>query len=397
MRNTEEKRLQSVVAIVCATLFAVFSFLFVAVYQAPLLEAFYNEVARGKLNFNPYLVGVVVSLMLTGLALWLNRFTKFRREWTALAYLPSSLLLAFITDIDRSLYVDGRSYVGWWIIAIIGIIVYVTLSFFASKLLFAKIKNVAMTTNKVLWSNFILFTLLICLVGTLSNGEEHFKRETRVMSYYNKGEIDKALNVGIKSDDASRELTVMRSYILAANGVLGEHLFEYPQYYAVNGLLPDAKRTSPLLPDSVYSLLGATPKKDEKPIEFLKRIAHEKAAPDVVKDYYLTALLLEKRLREFYDEISALYGVLDRKVRKLKYVDGLPKHYREALQLYADVAVDPITYRVEDCGLDDRYEAFCAEEAQHSDAFVRGNYVRRYFGDTYWWYFRYSNSVPMFQ
>ena len=90
MRNNGEKRLQRVVATVCATLFAVFTFLFVGVYQAPLLEAFYNEVATGKLNYNPWLVGGVVSLVLTTLALWLNRFAKLRREWTALAYLPSA-------------------------------------------------------------------------------------------------------------------------------------------------------------------------------------------------------------------------------------------------------------------------------------------------------------------
>ena len=238
MRNSEEQRLQRVVATVCATLFAVFSFLFVAVYQAPLLEAFYNEVATGKLQYNPYLVGAVVSLALTLLALWLNRFAKFRREWTAVAYLPSALVLAFITDVDRTLYVGGRSYFGWIMIFILGLLAYIALSCLFGKILFEKIKDVSMTMNRVVWRNLLLFVLLICLVGTLSNGEENFKRETRLMSYYNSGEFAKALNVGKKSDDASRELTVMRAYILAANGLLGEHFFEYPQLYATEGLLP---------------------------------------------------------------------------------------------------------------------------------------------------------------
>ena len=113
MRNSGEIRLQRVVATVCATLFAVFAFLFVAVYQAPLLEAFYNEVATGKLDYNPWLVGAIVSLLLTFLALWLNRFAKLRREWTALAYLPSALLLAFITDVERRLY-TGESIPASW-------------------------------------------------------------------------------------------------------------------------------------------------------------------------------------------------------------------------------------------------------------------------------------------
>ena len=119
MRNNEEKRLQRAVAYICATLFALFAFFFVAVYQAPLLEAFYNEVATGKLDYNPYLVGGVVSLVLTLLALWLNRFARFRREWTALAYLPSALLLAFITDIDRTLYTGDGSGLSWVLIFIL--------------------------------------------------------------------------------------------------------------------------------------------------------------------------------------------------------------------------------------------------------------------------------------
>ena len=110
MRNKEEKRLQRVVALFCATLFALFSFFFVAIYQSPLLEALYDHVATGKLDYNGYLVAAVISPLLTLLALWLNRIAKFQREWTAMAYLPSSLLLAFMTDIDRSVYTGGQCF-----------------------------------------------------------------------------------------------------------------------------------------------------------------------------------------------------------------------------------------------------------------------------------------------
>ena len=385
MRNSEEQRLQRVVATVCAALFAVFSFLFVAVYQAPLLEAFYNEVATGKLQYNPYLVGAVVSLALTLLALWLNRFAKFRREWTAVAYLPSALVLAFITDVDRTLYVGGRSYFGWIMIFILGLLVYFALSSLFGKILFEKIKDVSMTMNRVVWRNLLLFVLLICLVGTLSNGEENFKRETRLMSYYNSGEFAKALNVGKNSDDASRELTVMRAYILAANGLLGEHFFEYPQLYATEGLLPSMLRTSPLVPDSVYALLGATPMCDEKPETFLSRMAHSDSATTAARDYYLTSLLLEKRIFKFKEEINDLYG--------FESVDSFPKHYREALLLYADIAdsTETVTFKIDDEAMSARLDALRSEESKHSDVFVRGNYVRRHFGDTYWWYFLYYN------
>ena len=191
--------------------------------------------------------------------------------------------------------------------------------------------------------------------------------------------------MGKNSDDASRELTVMRAYILAANGLLGEHFFEYPQLYATEGLLPSMLRTSPLVPDSVYALLGATPMCDEKPETFLSRMAHSDSATTAARDYYLTSLLLEKRIFKFKEEINDLYG--------FESVDSFPKHYREALLLYADIAdsTETVTFKIDDEAMYARLDALRSEESKHSDVFVRGNYVRRHFGDTYWWYFLYYN------
>ncbi|MBO5865352.1 MAG: hypothetical protein J6Q73_04800 [Bacteroidaceae bacterium] len=385
MRSSGEKRLQRVVATVCATLFAVFTFLFVAVYQAPLLEAFYNEVATGKLHYNQWLVGGVVTSFLTLLALWLNRFAKLRREWTAVAYLPSALLLAFITDIDRTLYTGGRISVSWIFIFASGLAVYAFFAFVLRRILFEKIKDVTMVTNRVLWRNMILLVLMFCLVGFLSNSEENFKRETLVMSHFNKGDTDKALQVGKTSLAASRELTAMRAYILATQGNLGERFFEYQQYYGSDGLLLPSQRTSPMVPDSIYALLGASPESGESVLSYLSRVAHTDTATIAVRDYYLTSLLLEKRLLDFKDEIISFCGI--------QTVDSLPKHYREALMLYADIAdsTELIPFEINDLAMHTRLKHFREEEAKHSDAYVRGNCLRRYFGYTYWWYFLYSN------
>lgn len=385
MRNSGEKRLQRVVATVCATLFAVFAFSFVALYQAPLLEAFYNEVATGKLAYNQWLVGGVVSLLLTLLALWLNRFAKLRREWTALAFLPSALLLAFITDIDRGIYTGGAISTSWLFIFISGLIVYAFFAFVLRRILFEKIKDVTMVTNRVLWRNMILMVLMFCLVGFLSNSEENFKRETLLMSHVYKGDTVKALQVGKKSLAASRELTAMRAYVLASQGDLGEHFFEYQQYYASEGLLPPCNRTSTLIPDSVYSLIGSSPDEGEPVAQFLSRIAHSDSATTVARDYYLTSLLLEKQLIEFKNEIMTICGA--------NAVDSLPKHYREALMLYADIAdtAEVVPFEINDLSMRARLNGFRALEAKHSDAFIRGNYLRRYYGYTYWWYFIYSN------
>ena len=381
MRNKEEKRLQRVVALFCATLFALFSFLFVAVYQSPLLEALYDHVATGKLDYNGYLVAAVISPLLTLLALWLNRIAKFQREWTAMAYMPSALLLAFITDIDRSLYVGGWSSTSWIVIFSVAMFVYAALAFVLQRVLFEKIKNLAMSTNRMIWRNLILFVIMFCLAGTLSNGEENFKREALVASRYKGGNAEGALAVGYKSLDASRELTAMRAYILAKENSLGERLFEYPQLYGAEGLLPFAQQTSPLSPDSVATLLGDTIKENENTLGYLRRLAYADTLALAARDYYLSALLLEKEVIEFEAELTRMCGSYR--------ADSLPKHYREALLLLKEFSSE---YRLnlEDSVLNSKFRSLREVESKYDDALMRNNYVRKAFGRTYWWYFLYG-------
>ncbi|MBR3616743.1 MAG: hypothetical protein IKL56_09025 [Bacteroidaceae bacterium] len=381
MRNKEEKRLQRVVALFCATLFALFSFLFVAVYQSPLLEVLYDYVATGKLDYNGYLVAAVISPLLTLLALWLNRIAKFQREWTAMAYLPSVLLLAFITDIDRSLYVGGWSSTSWIVIFSVAMFVYAALAFVLQRVLFEKIKNLAMSTNRMIWRNLILFVIMFCLAGTLSNGEENFKREALVASRYKGGDAEGALAVGYKSLDASRELTAMRAYILAKENSLGERLFEYPQLYGAEGLLPFAQQTSPLSSDTVATLLGDTIKENENTLDYLRRLAHADTLAVAARDYYLSALLLEKEVIEFEAELARMCGSYR--------ADSLPKHYREALLLLKEFSSE-YQLNLEDSVLNSKFRSMREVESKYDDALMRNNYVRKAFGRTYWWYFLYG-------
>ena len=381
MRGNQEKRLQRVVATLCATLFAVYAFLFVGVYQAPVIEVLYNHVATGKLSFDSYVVGGIISAVLTIFALWLNRFTRFQREWTAMAYLPSTLLLAFVTDIDRSIYVGGWSYGNWIVVISVAMSIYGTLAFVLKRVLFEKIKNIAMGAGRIIWRNLILFVILFCIAGTLSNGEENFKREALVAVRYSKGDVNGALAVGRKSLDASPELTAMRAYIMAGDGLLGERLFEYPQYYGAAGIMPGKVQTSALVPDSVFALIGARPDSAERNMDFLKRLVDTDSANLVARDYYLSSLLLDRQLVGFKDELARLCGEYD--------VDSLPKHYREALLLCSEFT-DDFLLELESDTLFVMFDELRGIERQYDDALVRNNYVRKAFGRTYWWYYLYG-------
>lgn len=381
MRNKEEIRLQRVVVALSATLFALFSFLFVAKYQSPLLELFYTRVATGKLEYNAYVAGASISIFLTLFALWLNRYTGFKREWTALSYIPSALLLAFITDIDRSLYTGEYNYSKWIIISLIGVFTYASFSYVLRRVLFAKIKNVAMSANRIVWRNLEIFVVLFSLVGFLSNGEENFKREALVESYYNKGDIKKALEVGYLSNTVSQTLVAQRAYILAKEGLMGEKLFEYPQPYASDALFPESVQVSPLVPDSVFSLIGINNVPGEKITVTLKRAVDSGLYTPAARDYYLSVMLIDRRLVEFVGAVAKLYPDVK--------VSELPKHYQEALVLYSNID-NPVLDS--DCnGMQELFNAFKTLEIQYDDPFVRANYMRRRFGRTYWWYYLYGN------
>lgn len=382
MNNKLDRRSQRVVAYFCATLFAIFSFFFVSVYQSPLLEAFYDKVATGRLDYNAYVVGFVMSLMLTSLAVWLNHFAKFRNGWAAVAYLPSTLLLAFLTDIDRSMYIGGWSCWGWIVILLVGIAVYILLAVLMRKLYFSsKRKDVSAAMPKFIWHNLVVFVLLFLLAGTLSNGEENLKREALAVSYYNEAEYDEALNVGYKSLDASKELTIIRSFILARTGLVGERLFEYPQLYASDGLLPGKVQTSPLVPDTVFSFIGDKPAENETTADFLSRLAHKDSITPAVRDLYLSSLLLERNLPMFGREVSRLY--VD------SPADSLPKHFREALALYSTLSPDSVP-SLKDKEMFEELDSLRRVELKYNDQLIRNNYVRKEFGRTYWWYFLYG-------
>ena len=383
MKSAREKRLFRMVRIVCAIVFVVFAYTFLSLYKAPLLEIAYDLTATGKLQYDENITAAVLTFVLLLLTLWLNKFAKFSREWEALAYLPACTLLAFTTDIDRTIYTGGEFTWSWvWIGSIVAV-VYMFASWVLQRVLFMRIKDITRATNRIMWRNLLLLSLLFCYTGMLSGGDENFKHEAMVYHYVKRGDYEKAKKVARRSLAASQQLTAARAYLLAHDGELGESLFTYPQYYGVEGLLPTAEATSPINMDTVCNFLKAKPAKNEKAIAFLQRASAVDTADVAVKDYYLSALLLDKRLDEFADSLPVHYNIAD--------VSSLPRHFKEALLLHGKMN-DALDAQFADAELEKRYAEFVALEREHKDLLVRSNYVRKSFGDTYWWYYLYSGN-----
>ena len=180
MRSPRETRLFRTVRIVCAAVFALFSYTFMSIYQAPLLELAYDMTATGKLQYNANITAAVVTIILLIITLWLNKYAKFNREWEALAYLPASIFLAFITNIDRSIYTGVSIPASWIAIAVSVIFIYATASWVLQRVLFMRIKDITRATNRILWRNLLLLSIIFSASGFLSKCDENFKHEAMI-------------------------------------------------------------------------------------------------------------------------------------------------------------------------------------------------------------------------
>lgn len=380
MKSAKEIRLFRMVRIVCAIVFCIFSFTFLAVYQAPLLEVLYDLTATGKLQYNEYITAGIITFVLLLITLWLNKFAKFNREWEAFAYLPACVILAFITNIDRTIYTGGGFSWSWVWICFFVLFIYVFLSWILRRVLFMRIKDITRAANRIMWRNLLLLSILFGFTGFLSDCDENFMHESLVYHYIKKGDIQTAKRVARRSLIASQELTAGRVYLLAKDNELGNFLFTYPQYYGLDGLLFCSEQTSPLSADMVYDFLKVRPQSGENTLTFLRRAVEIDTVSETVKDYYLSALLLDKRLSEFVEVLHRFYNLSD---------VNLPLHYKEALLLYAETN-DSYELPFKDEELEKKYNDMIVLERKYEDILVRSNYVRKFFGNTYWWYYIYA-------
>lgn len=113
---------------------------------------------------------------------------------------------------------------------------------------------------------------------------------------------------------------------------------------------------------------------------FLNRFYHENPQNPVAFDYYMASLLLEKKLNRFVSEVSAYSSF---------YQKALPKHYKEALLLNNYLHPDS-TFSIKDQAIEQQFADFLVLKSQQHSKVAEKNYMRRAFGNTYWWYFMYK-------
>jgi fluoride ion exporter CrcB/FEX len=360
-------------------LFTLFSFLYLYIFQADVMEALHDALSHGHTEYDPLIGAIIVTVVLLILRWGINKLMGLKGPLRAWAYFPSCLLLGVLTDVQRTIF-HGDGFADRWqwsLPLILG--VYVVVGFGLRRLLRRWLDQPM--SPQFLWNSNLL-TLLACFLLTVAvgNTDVDFHRELRVESSLRQHDYARAMQVGLHATHTTHTLTALRALTLSLQGEMGNRLFDYPQPYGAAGLMfpKDSLRTLRLDNDSLTLYLAGPRRRSETTVAYLERGFNDGNGRYTVFDYYLCALLLDKQLDRF---VRVAAHNLD--------AENMPRHYREALALYQH--------------LHPAYKGLGADEAtqaQLSD-FVRraqeypteeegARALRPDFGRTYWWYFRYQ-------
>ena len=366
------------ILIICAVLFATFSFLYIYLFQGELLALVQDHLAKGQTSNNTFLTALIITLLLMALQFVLNKAGKLHGRYEAFSYMPSCVLLALITKVDATF---AYSWVQWCIALVVVALVYMLIVWVnRNTLQLRDVKFLGLLTP-----NMGVMTGLFLFSGWYGNNNLALQMELAAWKHTHSGKYEKVLGVGKKSADCNADLTALRNLALAKTGQLGDKLFAYPQSYGADGLLMNRYNVQTLSYGATefYALLGAFPYGGEKAPAFYKRVM-AKSDATIYRDMYLSALLLDKDLAAFAAQTSKDLET---------YKTAAPTHYQEAWIIYNEQhPFAPVDFTPSE-SVAQRYRDYLAlREANADNPIVMQNLSKRHFGNTYWYYYDFVTS-----
>lgn len=362
------------ISIICALLFATFSFLYIYLFQGELLALVQDHLSKGQTTNNTLVTATIVTLLLMALQYLLNRVGRLHGSYEALSYLPSCVVLASMTKVDGAFSYSLTQ----WVVSLLVVV--------AIFILFVWIDRNTLRTRDAKFLNLLspnlgIMTVLFVFAGWYGNNNPADTMEMAAWKYTHSGEYEKVLAVGRKSDGCNVRLTALRNLALAKTGQLGDKLFVYPQPYRSDGLIMNRynMQTPEYGSEEFYRVLGSRPYGGEKAPAFYKRMM-QKTDSVLYRELYAAALLLDKDLAAFAD--------LTADGQSEESLANAPIHYQEAWIIYNEqYPFSPVAF-TPDSIVRQRYQEYLAmRDAHASNPVVMQNLCKRNFGDTYWYYY----------
>ena len=380
-RNLMYNKVTHIISIGCGIVFSLYSFLYLYLLQGHVVEALHFSLAHGRTNYSVFWGAVVLTFVLVLIRYGLNVLLKLHGPWVAFSYFPSFLLLGVLTDVDRSVFHGGGFAHYWaWLLPLL-LVIYVIVALFIRNVFKNRVWSSVLDVYNINAGMLVLGCLIPMFIG---NTDINFHQELAVEHHIRHGDFSAALRIGKKSFHTTKTLNILRANAMACCDSLGDELFAYPQPYKSDGLMFTITTPKNELlcfnADTLYHMIGAIHHVGEKNIDYLKRISKIDSIGDMGKQYYLSALLLDKQLNEFRIALDSVYPKRAR----------IPKYYKQALLLHQQK--DTVNrWIINDSIMINRFNSFFEKrQKSYPSKDVEKNLMCREFGKTYWWYYYYQ-------
>lgn len=352
----------------CSLLFVLFIFCFIFFIQGEVLAEAQYVFSKGLTRYSIFPGALILSGVAKVIQWLVTLLLTPSHRFYAITYVPS---FVFVISIIWTALQPIETIVGiqleWSILLLIaGAAVFISIFYFIGKLYEDKSDD---DISSCIWQNALLMMIMMVFTGAVTCTTDTIYYELQAERYIISGEYEKATEVAKTSLTATRRHTNLRMYALAKQGQLAERLFDYPQDFGGEGLISLADTASVYRFGSkrIEQRLGAFAGDNiHSSLRYLQIVnGNDTLRTGTTMDYYLCYLLLERNLTEF-SHMLKVYGY-----------DSipLPKAYREAVTL------------IENDSTDERYMSYLNQKADITDPLQRANFMRRNFGDTYWYYY----------
>lgn len=391
--------------------------MFLYFIQGDLLAEAQYVYSNGLTTYSILFGAIILTVVLLIVGRVMNILFHYPSELYVLSYLPSFLLLSVITSVNIDAFRDFTFGEWIWVFPLVLVVYFILILLIIPKLEHFKRKSSNNYFTKLIWKNSLIFLLLSLLTASVSNTNNVIYYELKAERLILNGKYDDVLEVGANSLETSRRLTELRMYALAKTGRLCDDLFDYPQYYGVDGLLDISDTTESYYRFSSKNIcksMGAYCDKSVKSSGRYLQLMKEKFS--IVDDFVLDTLSNDSlignickkcyiRNKKIIDSYYLAYLLLDKNLDGVlryfdnKYVfgDSLPQAVKEALLLsksfeFKDSLIsDTCYYSLADTATVVKFIDYKLVSDTINDSTERRNRLRRKFGDTFWWYYDYSS------
>ncbi len=361
--------------VTCAIVFCLFTFLYIYCYQTPTLAYEQHVLSGGVTFYRPLVSSIIITVTGIVLQFFVYTFTKLRGASHALTYLPSMLLLAFITCGCPD--GNGGLSTGIWIWTVpVILVLYFCLIKVIKQWLSMNTLPEPFFASKVLTLNLLTMVVMMLFVLKIGNGNELFHRQIRAEKLLLENRYAELSKEG-QGRSLVAQLTGNTLFDMKRNSISEstDSTLTLLRFIAMdkNGHLADSAFTQPVV-GGTASLVHL---ENVKPLLFTKKFLKRKKS----FDYILCALLADRNLDKFAQTLSARVNVNDSLAR-----DTLPRHYKEALILYQHLRSRPIT-SYQDPVLEADYNDMMSMQRECSSIDERKHLLNVHYKNNYWSYF----------